>query len=77
MNICKYIFQVAMFLKTGVYIYIYISIYLWSVNAKNGYYCALPDDGMKICAKCNCGLLYNFRRVATKSRSRTGAERAF
>ena len=49
-----------------------------SVSAKNGpYRRALPDDGMKICTKCNCGLLYNFRRVATNSRSRTGAERAF
>ena len=27
--ICIYIFQVAMFLKTGVYIYIYIYIYIY------------------------------------------------
>ena len=45
-----------------------------SVNAKNGRCRALPDDGMKICTKCNCGLLYNFRRVASKSRSQTGAK---
>ena len=48
-----------------------------SVSAKNWRYRTLRDDGMKISTRCNCGLLYKFRRGATKSRSRTGADRAF